>query len=152
MSPGIAPSGLFWTVRIPDRWVSVEADDLDDGARYRIDKLHLLDYGKLANSLPAFLPPGTAQTPPDASVASFDMRWKGNTGAVSTTDPGPNQFTFDGISTHATMAWSCSVPSQHFKFRSDAADTSHETFAELVNERNGSFFASEEDQQTGQHG
>jgi len=28
ISPGIAPSGLFWTVRIPDRWVSVDADDL----------------------------------------------------------------------------------------------------------------------------
>ena len=68
ISPGIAPSGLFWTVRIPDHWVSVDGDDLDDGARYRIDKLKLLDYGKLANSLPFFLPPGTAQTPPDPAV------------------------------------------------------------------------------------
>ena len=152
ISPGIAPSGLFWTVRIPDHWVSVEADDLTEGARYRVDKLKLLDYGTLANSLPNIAPPGTHFSPPSRAVASFDMRWTGNTGAVSTTDPGPNQFTFQGISTHATMAWSCSVPGKQFKFRSDAANTSHETFAELVNERNGSFFASEEDQQTGQHG
>ena len=51
ISPGIAPSGLFWTVRIPDSWVSVDDDDLDDGARMRVDDLHLLDYGTLANSL-----------------------------------------------------------------------------------------------------
>ena len=48
MSPGIAPSGLFWTIRIPDRWVSVESDDLGEGARYQIKNQHLLDYGKLA--------------------------------------------------------------------------------------------------------
>jgi len=141
ISPGIAPSGLFWTVRIPDGWVHVDADDLDDGAHYRIEKLHLLDYGKLANSLPAFLPPGTAQTPPDAAVASFDMHWMGNTGPTTATDSGPNQFSFEGIMTHATMSWSATVPSQHFKFHSAAASTSHETFAELVNERNGSFFS-----------
>ena len=145
MSPGIAPSGLFWTVRIPDRWVSVESDDLGEGARYQIKNLHLLDYGKLANSLPFFLPPGTAQTPPDKAVATFDMRWWGNTAAVDVTDSGPNQFTMKGIRTHATMAWSCSVPEQNFKFHSDAASTSHETFAELVNERNGSFFAGQGD-------
>jgi hypothetical protein len=145
MSPGIAPSGLFWTVRIPDHWVNVEADDLGEGARYQIKKLHLLDYGKLANSLPAFLPPGTAQTPPDAAVASFDMRWMGNTGPANATDPGPNRFSFKGIRTHATMSWSASVPAQNFKFWSDPASTSHETFAELVNERNGSFFGSGDD-------
>jgi hypothetical protein len=145
MSPGIAPSGLFWTVRIPDRWVSVESDDLGEGARYQINKLHLLDYGKLANSLPFFLPPGTAQTPPDKAVATFDMRWFGNTAPVDVTDSGPNQFTMKGIMTHATMSWSASVPEQNFKFQSDAASTSHETFAELVNERNGSFFAGDGD-------
>ncbi len=118
ISPGIAPSGLFWTVRIPDHWVSVDGDDLDDG---------------------------TAQTPPDAAVASFDMRWMGNTAPADATDSGPNQFTMKGIMTHATMSWSASVPAQHFKFQSDAASTSHETFAELVNERNGSFFSSEDD-------
>src|SRR4029077_16622588 len=150
MTPGVAPRGLFWTVRIPDHWVSVDADDLDDGARYRVSNLHLKDYRQLANALPA-IPPGTTQTPPDASVASFDMRWMGNKGATSATDKGPNQFTFDGIMTHATMAWSASVPSKHFKFKSDAANTSHETFAQLVNERNGSFFAGGKDEDSGRH-
>ena len=141
MSPGIAPSGLFWTVRIPNGWVHVDDDDLDDGARMHVEELRLLDYGTLANSL-GFITP---QTPPSRAVASFDLRWSGETGPASATDPGPNRFTYHGIFTHATLAWSASVPSQHFKFKSAAASTSHETFAELVRERNGSFFAAAED-------
>jgi hypothetical protein len=73
------------------------------------------------------------------------MRWMGNKGPTAATDSGRNQFTFAGIMTHATMSWSATVPSTHFKFKSAAASTSHETFAELVNERNGSFFSSEDD-------
>ena len=73
------------------------------------------------------------------------MRWMGNTGPVDVTDAGPNQFRMKGIMTHATLAWSASVPGKDFKFQSAAASTSHETFAALVNERNGSFFRSEED-------
>ena len=145
LSPGIAPSGLFWTLRIPDRWVHVDSEELGDGARYQVHNLGLKDYRQLANSLPAFLPPGVSQTPPDAATASFDIHWQGNLGAVDVTDPGPNMFTMKGMLTHATMAWSCKVPSKDFKFQSAAASTSHETFAELVNERNGSFFGSEGD-------
>jgi hypothetical protein len=73
------------------------------------------------------------------------MHWMGNAGRASHTDSGPDKFTYEGILTHATMAWSASVPSKHFKFQSAAASTSDETFAELVNERNGSFFSSEDD-------
>jgi hypothetical protein len=73
------------------------------------------------------------------------MRWMGNIGPVNVTDSGPNQFIVQGIQTHATMAWSCSVPAQHFKFQSDPANTSHERLAELVAERNGSFFSGEGD-------
>jgi hypothetical protein len=145
ISPGIAPSGLFWTVRIPDRWVSVEADDLGEGARYRVDKLKLLDYGTLANSLPKIAPAGTQFSPPSRAVASFDIHWMGNKEPVDVTDSGENKFAIKGIMTHATMAWSASVPEKNFKFQSNAASTSHETFAELVNERNGSFFTSKDD-------
>ena len=111
-----------------------------------------MDYGTLANSLPKIAPAGTHFSPPSRATASFEMRWMGHTGPADVTDTGPNQFTMTGIMTHATMAWSCSVPGKNFKFRSDAATTSHETFAALVNERNGSFFANEEDQQSGGNG
>ena len=148
LSPDIAPSGLFWTVRIPDRWVHVDPEELEDGARYQVHNLGLKDYRQLANSLPA-LPPGTVQTPPDAATASFDMHWMGNKGPAVATDSGPDKFTYKGILTHATMSWSCSVPSKHFKFQSSGS--SHESFAELVNERNGSFFVSD-DEQSGENG
>ena len=81
----------------------------------------------------------------DPAVASFDMHWMGNLGSADAIDRGSNQFAMTGIMTHATMSWSASVPAQHFKFQSDAASTSHETFAALVNERNGSFFAGDGD-------
>lgn len=117
----------------------VDAEELDEGARLRIRKMDLMDFGTLANSL------FTHATPPVPSEASLDLRWMGNTGPTNVTDPGANRFAIHGIFTHATLAWSARVPSQNFEFHSDAASTSHETFAELVSERNGSFFDTEQD-------
>ena len=139
-NPGIAPSGLFWTVRLPGDRVEVDADALDDGASMIVQGLSVSDYGTLANSL------FTHATPPDAAVVSLVLRWTGNAGAASATDAGPNRFNFQGIVTHATLSWSATVPSTNFAFRSDPAPTSHETFAELVNEQNGVFFGTEEAQ------
>ena len=137
---GIAPSGLLWTVRLPDDRVEVDADDLDDGASMRVKELAVGDYGTLANSL------FTHTYPPEAAVVSLVLRWSGNAGVASATDAGTNRFNFTGILTHATLSWSATVPSTNFAFRSDPAPTSHETFAELVNEQNGVFFGTEEAQ------
>jgi len=137
---GIAPSGLLWTVRLPDDRVEVDADDLDDGASMRVKELSVGDYGTLANSL------FTHTYPPEAAVVSLVLRWTGNTGPTSATDAGTNRFNFKGIFTHATLSWSAIVPSMNFAFRSDPARTSHETFAELVTEQNGVFFGTKEDQ------
>lgn len=102
--------------------------------------MQLGDYGTLANSL------FTHATPPTPAVASFELRWMGNNGSTGTvTDSGTNHFTYSGIYTHATLEWSASVPGKNFRFQSDPASTSHETFAELVNERNGSFFSADDD-------
>ena len=139
-NPGMAPSGLLWTVRLPDDRVEVDADDLDDGASMIVKRLSMSDYGTLANSL------FTHATPPEAAVVSLLLRWTGKTGATSATDAGTNRFNFQGIFTHATLSWSATVPSTNFAFRSDPAPTSHETFAELVNEQNGVFFGTEEAQ------
>ena len=139
-NPGIAPSGLFWTVRLPDDCVEVDADDLNDGASMIVQRLSVGDYGTLANSI------FTHATPPEPAVVSFVLRWTGNAGAATATDAGTNRFNFKGIFTHATLGWSAWVPSMNFAFRSDPARTSHETFAELVNEQNGVFFGTEEAQ------
>ena len=64
-NPGISPSGLFWTVRLPDDRVEVDADDLDDGASMIVKGLSMSDYGTLANSL------FTHATPPEAAVVSL---------------------------------------------------------------------------------
>ena len=98
-----------------------------------------MDYGTLANALL------THATEPVRASASSTLRWSGSTGNTSATDPGPNRFTYEGIFTHARLAWSAWVPSQHFAFQSDPASTSFETFAALVNERNGSFFDTDDD-------
>lgn len=139
-NPGIAPSGLLWTVRLPDDRVEVDGDDLDDGASLIVKGLSVGDYGTLANSL------FTHATAPEAAVVSLVLRWTGKTGAASATDAGPNRFNFQGIFTHATLSWSAIVPSMNFAFRSGPARTSHETFAELVNEQNGVFFGTEEEE------
>ncbi len=135
---GIAPSGLFWTVRLPDDRVEVDGDDLEDGASMAVKGLSVGDYETLANSL------FTHAIPPVPAVVSFVLRWTGKTGDTGAIDPGTNRFSFKGILTHATLSWSASIPSTHFAFRSDSARTSHETFAELVNEQNGVFFGTEE--------
>lgn len=131
--PGIAPDGLFWTFRVPNRRVSVESDDLGEGASLSLKGLRLLDYGTLANALV------THATPPDPAMASFTLRWNGKTGDTTAEDSGSNRFRYEGILTHASLTWSARVPSKNFAFRSDSTG-SFETFAALVNERNGSFF------------
>ena len=113
---------------------------MDDGASMSIKRLSLGDYGTLANAL------FTHATEPVPAVVSLVLRWSGNTGDTSAADPGANRFSFKGIFTHATLAWSASIPSTNFAFRSDSARTSHETFAELVNEENGVFFGTGEDE------
>lgn len=107
----------------------------------RINHLPLSDLTNLANAL-GFVSPAIPAAP---ATASFKLHWKGNVGPTSATDAGANNFTFSGIFTHATLAWSASVPSRNFEFHSDPADTSHETFAELVHERNGSMVSHSED-------
>ena len=134
LSPGIAPNGVFWTVRVPDDWVNVRPQQLDRGARFQIAALPLLDYGNLVNSL------FRHETPPVPAVASFDIHWMGDLSPTTAVDPTANRFAFEGIMTHATIGWSASVPGSNFSFQSDPASTSHETFAELVRERNGIFF------------
>ena len=108
---------------------------MDDGASLTIKRLAVLDYRSLLNAL--FNP----NPQPDPSVVSFALRWNGTApGDPGAEDSGTNRFRIDGIYTHAQLAWSARVPSKNFAFQSDPASTSHETFAELVRERNGSFF------------
>lgn len=126
-------------MRVSNHAVRVDSDELSEGASLTINRLALLDYGSLVNAL------FTHATPPDAAVASFRLRWSGKTDKTSANDAGPNRFQYEGIRTKARLSWSATNPSQHFAFKSDPASTSFETFAALVNERNGSLFGSDSD-------
>jgi hypothetical protein len=106
----------------------------------RIKNLGLSDLTNLANALGFVSPP----IPGAPATASFKLHWKGNVGPTSATDTGVNNFTYSGIFTHATLEWSASVPSRNFAFHSDPPGTSHETFAQLVRERNGSMVSNTE--------
>jgi hypothetical protein len=96
----------------------------------KIHNLSLLDYGSLFNALV------TRATPPVAATTSFTIRWMGNTGSANVRNE-QQQFDKRGILTHATIEWSAHVPSQNFTFASAPASQSHESYAELVRERNG---------------
>lgn len=137
--PGIAPDGLFWTFQTSGRNARVDPEDIGEGASLTIRHKAMFDYFNFAN---AFVDNTIA---PDPAVVSFRLRWRGNTGPTSVNDPGPNRFRYAGIFTHASLEYSASNPSKNFTFQTDDPATSFETFAAIVNERNGRLYSSDED-------
>jgi hypothetical protein len=137
--PGIAPDGLFWTFQTSSENARVDPSNLGEGASLTIRHKTMFDYFNFAN---AFV---HNTVPPDRAVVSFKLRWRGNTGPTSVKDPGPNRFRYTGIFTHASLEYSASNPSKHFTFQTDDPETSFETFAAIVNERNGRLYSSDDD-------
>ncbi len=127
-NPGIAPSGLFWTIRIPDESVEINLDNAT--ASMKLSDVELRDHFNVPNSL--------LRGPSVPADLSFHMRWSGVLQRVHLHD---EQNTFDAhvIEDTATMALSAST--QGFTFVSDPADTSTTIFAEIGSERNGVFFS-----------
>jgi hypothetical protein len=81
--PGIADSGLFWTIPISPG--SIKADPSSGQARFRVEALKLGDYQNLFNAV-------TGGTPLRSRV-SFDVVWAGGGGPVDLKD---ETFTFAG--------------------------------------------------------
>ena len=127
-NPGIAPSGLFWTIRIPDE--SVEIDLEDATASMTVNNLEIEDYHDLVNAL--------MDGPSVPANVSFHVRWSGVSKRVKTRDE-TNHFVGSYIEDTATIGWS--ARRKGFKFVSDPADTSTTVFAEIGRERNGVFFS-----------
>ena len=121
-TPGVAPSGLFWTAAIPP-----DSANLDLGkvtASFRVTDFPLLDI---------------ITTPSPPATVSFDMEWSGKTADVAVKDF-VNGFAGEYSQCTATIEWSAHTA--NFSFVSDAASTSATRFAELGRERNGRFFNS----------
>jgi hypothetical protein len=123
-NPGIAPSGLFWTARIP-----VGSVDIDLG-RVRAS-LRLTDFST-GDTIP-----GPAPVP---ATITLDMQWSGATADIEVRDL-VHGFAGEYHECHATISWS--AEESGFSFVSAPADTSVTRFAEIGRERNGRFFGEE---------
>jgi hypothetical protein len=130
-NPGINPfpSGLFWTIRIPQQ--SVQANPGAGKAIYRVDDLHIEDYHDFGNSLSG----GSG----DPARVSFEVRWSGVEQRANINDP-DNHFGGEFVRGQAQMAWSASVGI--YTFQSNPIETSWSDFAEVGTMRNGTFFPS----------
>jgi hypothetical protein len=126
-NPGIASSGLFWTIRIPDESVEVDFDDARASMNLSDEKVK--DFGTGLDSL--------LRGPSVKADVSFHIRWSGVNERVETRDT-TNLFVGSYIEDTATIAWS--AQEKGFKFVSDPANTSTTIFAQIGRERNGVFF------------
>ncbi len=126
-NPGIAPNGLFWTIRIPDDSVEIDLDEAE--ASMDLSDLEIRDFFTLTNALQ-----GGMSVP---AVVSFHINWSGVKNRVKISDE-TNQFTGNYIEDTATIGWSAQEAG--FKFVSDPENTSTPVFAEIGKERNGFFF------------
>jgi hypothetical protein len=126
-NPGIAPSGLFWTIRIPNDSVEIDLDEAE--ASMDLSDLEIEDYHDIVNAL--------LRGPSVPADASFHVRWSGVKNRVKISDQ-TNGFTGNYIEDTATIHWSAREAG--FKFVSDPANTSTTVFAEIGRERNGVFF------------
>jgi hypothetical protein len=129
-NPGIAPSGLFWTIPVPND--AVQIDLRAQTASFAYDSLAIPDFTDFAN--------GVTGGPSIPGVATFNVQWGGTTSTTSVRVPAQ---TFEGtyFQDTATIEFSVASPMQNnFTFTSDAASTSTSLFAEIGLERNGVFF------------
>jgi hypothetical protein len=128
LNPSFAPpTGLFWTVRLPDDSVTV---DLAQGsATVQARDVAVLDYGTIPNAL-------TAMTPPLPASISFRVEWR----AIAPLAPVRNEIQgFAGEFARATAQMEWTATAGRYSFTSAPMATSSSSFAELGRERNGIF-------------
>ena len=131
--PGISPTGVFWTVPVPNDAVQVH-----QGAGHAVlemTDMPIHDFFDFVNSV-------THAIPPDDATVSFRVEWTVD-GPWRTTDNPAEDFQFrfresvapDG----ASIVWS-SQNANGFSFQSDPAEASINLYANLGRERNGVFY------------
>ena len=128
--PGIAPSGLFWTVPINPSSVSYDATT--GQARYHLSNYAVPDYGNFFNAI--------ARHPKDVkpSKVSFDVRWHGNDDPQQVRDA---KFGFAGtfISGGASISFTAKNDTSPVTYRSEPTGQKV-LYAGTGTERNGVFF------------
>ena len=135
--PGIAASGLFWTIPISPG--SIKADPSTGRARFRVEALKVGDYHDLFNAVSG----GT----PIPSRVSFDVVWSGGGSPVHLRD---ETFTFEGdyVPGPARISFVASNDKSGVTYRSDPDGQYNPTLEQLGagdpavgTERNGTYFA-----------
>ena len=127
-NPGIQPSGLFWTVAVPDD--SVDVHPGAGTARFALSNFATRDFHNIGNSVMG--------GPSDPAVVSFEMLWPGRGQAMVQTDG--STFSFDSVIGSATVEWTGLNKATGMRFQSDPASMSHSEFAAVGHEKNGVFF------------
>jgi hypothetical protein len=128
--PGIAPSGLFWTVPASPSMISYDA--ATGRARFHASGYAINDYGNFFNAI-ARPPKGLKP-----SKVSFDVRWHGNDDPQQIRDA---KFGFGGtfISGGASISFSAKHDGSPVVYRS--VPGGHKAlYAGTGTERNGVFF------------
>ena len=127
-NPGIAPSGLFWTVAVPDN--SVDVHPGAGTARFALSDFQTRDFHTIGNSI--------LGGPSDPAIVSFEMVWAGHGQSLVQTDG--STFSFDSVISTVTVEWSALNEATGMRVQSDPASTSRSEFAAVGHEKNGVFF------------
>ncbi len=125
-NPGITQSGLFWTVRVPDR--AVTYDEKTGVGTLKVEGIRLNDHYHVGNAL--------AGGPSDKVVASFTSTWKA-TGKPQKVSSEADDFV--GMFRDAVSTCEWESQGSGFAYKTDPADTSNTVFALIGKERNGAF-------------
>ncbi len=126
-SPGIAPSGLFWTQPVSEEAVQNESDQTT--VSFNVTDLPELDAFNLANALHG--------GPTAPATVSFRMRWIGTSLPMEFTNASQG-FTGSFTLSMVTIEWSAKTSG--FEFVSDPAGTAVTVAGIFGEERNGLFF------------
>jgi hypothetical protein len=127
--PGIADSGLFWTIPIEDSQLSVSPGS--GAARFRADNLAIPDFHDFFNSI--------SQNPVSvASHVSFDARWLGGGTKTKIHD---TKFGYEGefVDGPVTIEFTARQDTSSVEYRS-SPDGQRTFSAGVGHERNGVFF------------
>jgi len=131
-NPGIAPSGLFWTVPIEPG--AIKVDPATGEARLRVQALKIPDYHDILTAIGIL--PGP---PPLPSRVSFDVRWEGHGAPVDLHDA---TFGFTGhyVTGPATISFTASNDDSSVVYTSDATGQNNPGPPAVGTEQNGVFF------------
>jgi hypothetical protein len=131
--PGIAPSGLFWTIPIASSAIDVSRGS--GQARLHAENVPVTDYHNF------FIAVGLSRPPPSPlpSHVSFDVRWSG-TGTRQKIRDDTFGFTGRYMNCNATISFTASNDRGDVIYRSKAAGQHNVGQPGVGHERNGVFF------------